>query len=865
MGPRLLILMAWIASCSPSLPTIQADEARCGDAVVDTNEACDDGNEDNTDSCTDRCEFAACGDGYVQRDERCDDGNFNDRDGCTNVCEPARCGDAIWRQDLNAEAEGFEACDDGNLEESDGCTTLCAPPRCGDGITQTDEACDDGNTIDSDACRNTCVAATCGDSVTRADVVEGEDGYEACDGGENCSEDCRLVLCGNGIAEPGEACDDGNTIDTDACIACALARCGDGHLYEGAEACDDGNLDPGDSCSVDCRIDDHGNTFDTATPLALVNGTSRGVFTPIVNAQINPSDDIDLFVLTAPSTGVYRFTTTRPVDDPRGDPVCRVFDAAFNLAGFMDDLSLAQTPNDLPSNFDCSVELRLQEGQRGFFEVGSFGSRNVAYNVEVQTPCGNGVLDPGEECDPQSPQYNPFRCRTDCRLRRLISLAGSTGCAVVDGAVKCWGSNSSYLLGENPERHITCAKDGHDRTGRRLGSYNVDVVRFPVEVIPASERVKDLTSSGLEQVCALSGVTNLPLCWGRLLVENLGGGSISEEGLRQCQDDEPPRWEGIIRGACHPEPVVMGDLYHNIDWEESSVLDRLIGITVGTNSKCLISRGGHVYCSGYMRFGLQGDQISMERQIASQSDYNHWPAPSLAREAVMPANEMAEYVALGEWSACALLGASQRLACWGKNNYGQTGSGRSTTVEGCEGVPCEPTPVLVDGDLGEVVSLSVGQSHGCAVNGVGHAFCWGLNAHGQTGSPSDESACDDLGCVRRPTRVAGLEGVIDIVAGTRHSCALTQNGGVWCWGDNALGQLGMGVLGGEGRGQPDFRVEPVRVGRLGRMVGLAAGPESNCARAADGNIFCWGANGTGQLGTGECTEAEPFPLAVDLR
>lgn len=59
--------------------------------------------------------------------------------------------------------------------------------------------------------------------------------------------------CGNGNVENPEQCDDGNTVDTDACpTTCLDATCGDGFVRSGFEACDDGNLTPGDGCSATC-------------------------------------------------------------------------------------------------------------------------------------------------------------------------------------------------------------------------------------------------------------------------------------------------------------------------------------------------------------------------------------------------------------------------------------------------------------------------------------------------------------------------------------------------------------------------------------------------------------------------------------
>ncbi len=59
--------------------------------------------------------------------------------------------------------------------------------------------------------------------------------------------------CGNGVLDAGEACDDGNTDDTDACRRdCTKARCGDGVLWAGVETCDDGNTKDGDACPGGC-------------------------------------------------------------------------------------------------------------------------------------------------------------------------------------------------------------------------------------------------------------------------------------------------------------------------------------------------------------------------------------------------------------------------------------------------------------------------------------------------------------------------------------------------------------------------------------------------------------------------------------
>ena len=63
------------------------------------------------------------------------------------------------------------------------------------------------------------------------------------------------AVCGDGVAEGAEECDDGNAADDDACVSdCRFARCGDGHTQVGLEECDDGNRDSTDDCTEKCQV-----------------------------------------------------------------------------------------------------------------------------------------------------------------------------------------------------------------------------------------------------------------------------------------------------------------------------------------------------------------------------------------------------------------------------------------------------------------------------------------------------------------------------------------------------------------------------------------------------------------------------------
>lgn len=184
------------------------------------------------------------------------------------------------------------------------------------------------------------------------------------------------------------------------------------------------------------------------------------------------------------------------------------------------------------------------------------------------------------------------------------------------------------------------------------------------------------------------------------------------------------------------------------------------------------------------------------------------------------------------FSHTCVIGSNNGVKCWGANSYGQLGDGSITG---------RLTPVAVTGLTNGVIALAAGGYHTCARIDGGAVKCWGDNGSGQIG---DNSKTGRL----TPVAVTGLSsGVIALAAGTYHTCALTSGGGVLCWGDNIWGQLG--------DGSTTDRLIPVAVtGLSSGVVAIGAGRYHTCALTNGGGVKCWGANIAGQLGDGSTTD-----------
>ncbi len=164
------------------------------------------------------------------------------------------------------------------------------------------------------------------------------------------------------------------------------------------------------------------------------------------------------------------------------------------------------------------------------------------------------------------------------------------------------------------------------------------------------------------------------------------------------------------------------------------------------------------------------------------------------------------------------------------------------------------TPVVVSGLPSDVTAIAAGAVAGYAVTAAGQVYAWGDNSSGELGANCSTSTC------ATPVQVAGLpSGVTQISAGGvwwDSTYALTGSGEVYAWGMNNAGQLGTGCT------TSSCSTPVVVAGLPSDVTQISAGGWHALAATADGTVYGWGENANNQLGAGCTTSSCSTPVAV---
>lgn len=193
--------------------------------------------------------------------------------------------------------------------------------------------------------------------------------------------------------------------------------------------------------------------------------------------------------------------------------------------------------------------------------------------------------------------------------------------------------------------------------------------------------------------------------------------------------------------------------------------------------------------------------------------------------------------------------------CWGQNSSGQLGDGTGTSSP----IPVQVVSTGGIGYLTNVKQVSTGTSHTCAVKNDGTVWCWGLNTYGCLGNGSNTSQNSPVQ-VKGVGNIGFLTNISKVAAGESHTCAISNDGYVYCWGYGAFGPLGNNSS--SSYNYPVRVIDSTGSGYLSNIIDISTSDRYSCAVKGDGTGWCWGLGNWGQIGDGTQTESNLIPKQV---
>lgn len=476
-----------------------------------------------------------------------------------------------------------------------------------------------------------------------------------------------------------------------------------------------------------------------------------------------------------------------------------------------------------------------------------------------------------------------------------IKAGSSATCAILDtGKAKCWGNNNSGNLGYGNNSTV-----GDDEVPSDVG--DILITEDIKDIAPSSSHTCVLLVSG-KVICFGSGsngrlgygntndigLNEAPdyggfvsvggnavqidtggshtcvlldsgevVCWGDANFGKLGYGNLSIIG-----DDELPSDVGTVLLGRPATSIATGSL------GTCAVLDNdklsCWGLNHGHGFSDYIGDNETPETKGYVPVGEDVQNVSLTHQHSCVStklgNVRCWGtgyngqlgygnrnnvsgSPSILDAGDVSVGEsVSKVITSFNRNTCALQ-TNSKVRCWGWGLFGQLGYGNTESI-GDDEVPSSVGEV----DLGEdVLQLSKGGIHRCALLASGNVKCWGRGLKGELGYANT----DIIGDNELPSSVGYVNvggSVTDIAAGSNHTCVVLDNGKVRCWGRGIRGALGYGNFNDIGDNEHPANAGDIDLG--GSAVSVRTGDDHSCALMDNGNVRCWGRNNFGQLGYG---------------
>jgi alpha-tubulin suppressor-like RCC1 family protein len=477
-----------------------------------------------------------------------------------------------------------------------------------------------------------------------------------------------------------------------------------------------------------------------------------------------------------------------------------------------------------------------------------------------------------------------------------ITAGNGFACALGSaGAAYCWGTGSSYRLGDDSNGNSNVpvavtmngltftrvtAGDGYgcallsagaaycwgQGTNGTLGNNSVAVNHVPGAVttsgVLSGVTLTQVSASGYFSTCALD-TSGTAYCWGVNSSGQVGNPdtannflvpatvalsqttTVAAGNIHSCEIDSGKAycWGDNSNGELGNNSTMTSSV--PVAAWTSGVLSgvTLTEITTGTNFSCALSAAGAAYCWGLGTSGQLGNNSILSSSLPV----------AVYTGGALSGLTLTQITANGA-SACALASTGAAF-CWGAGGSGQLGNGTTSAAQSTA------VPVTTSGVLSGLIltGISSGGTSTCALASTGVAFCWGAGGSGQLGNGTTTAAQSTAVAVTVTAGVLAGVTLTWITTGSNFACALASTGVPYCWGLGTSGQLGNSAS--------LTSTTAVAVTTSGVLSGvtltqIGVGSNSSCALSAAGAAYCWGVGAVGQLGNGSTTAIQNTAVAV---